>query len=412
LGSSHFLWEDFLRLHYETLLPIFKDLRAAEQRLSKDALTARLQQALQGATTSAAGKHALNALKDQELFRIDMGHLLHRERLLGVFSDELADLAEVVLAGALELAQHALHARYGRPRLLDGQPCTFALFGLGKLGGRELGYASDLEMLCVYSGQGQTSGPQQIAVSQYAELLVQQLLDLIVARRSGTFEIDLRLRPFGSKGPLATSLDAFREYYRRGGQAAPFERQALIKLRGVAGAPVLRQAVETRRDAFVYSAEPFALETAIQLRQRQRYELVAPGAVDAKYSQGGLVDIEYTVQYLQLRHGATVPALRTPHTLAALQALYQADIISATVYQTLHAAYVFLRRLIDALRLASGHAHDLVLPAVDTDAFIFLARRMGYWEEQGTPAQLAHTIAHHMQQAARLYDAYCLYEGA
>ncbi len=181
-------------------------------------------------------------------------------------------------------------------------------------------------MLCVYSGQGQTSGPQQIAVSQYAELLVQQLLDLIVARRSGTFEIDLRLRPFGSKGPLATSLDAFREYYRHGGQAAPFERQALIKLRGVAGDPALQQAVETLRDAFVYSAEPFALETAIQLRQRQRHELVAPGAIDAKYSQGGLVDIEYTVQYLQLRHGATVPALRTPHTLAALQALSQATL--------------------------------------------------------------------------------------
>ena len=363
LGSSHFLWEDFLRLHYETLLPIFKDLRAAEQGLSKEDLTVRLQQALHGASTGATAKHALNAYKDQELFRIDMRHLLHRDLPFGAFADELADLAEVVLAGALEVAQDTLRARYGRPQLADGQPCRLALFGLGKLGGRELGYASDLEMLCVYRGQGQTSGPQQIAVSQYAELLVQQLLDLIVARRSGTFEIDLRLRPFGSKGPLATSLDAFRDYYRRGGQAAPFERQALIKLRWVAGDPSLGQSIETLRDAFVYSAEPFALQTAVHLRQRQRHELVAPGAIDAKYSQGGLVDIEYTAQYLQLRHGATVPALRTPHTLTALQALSQAQIVSATAYQTLHDAYVFLRRLVDALRLASGQAHDLVIPA-------------------------------------------------
>jgi glutamate-ammonia-ligase adenylyltransferase len=266
-------------------------------------------------------------------------------------------------------------------------------------------------MLCVYSGQGQTSGPQPIAISQYAELLVQQLLDLIVARRSGTFEIDLRLRPFGSKGPLATSLDAFREYYRHGGQAAPFERQALIKLRWVAGDPALGQTIETLRDAFVYSAEPFALETAVHLRQRQRNELVGPGTTDAKYSQGGLVDIEYLVQYLQLRHGATVPALRTPQTLTALQALSRAQIISATAYQTLHDSYVFLRRLVDALRLGSGQAHDLVIPPADTNAFIFLARRMGYWEEQGTPAQLAHMIAHHMQQAARLYAAYCLSAG-
>jgi [glutamine synthetase] adenylyltransferase / [glutamine synthetase]-adenylyl-L-tyrosine phosphorylase len=412
LGSSHFLWEDFLRLHYDTLLPVLKDLRAADQHLSKDDLITRLGQALQGATTPAERKQALNAFKDRELFRINMRHLLHRELPFGLFSDELADLAEVVLAAALTLAHETLQARYGSPLLADGHACAFALFGLGKLGGRELGYASDLEILCVYSGQGHTSGPHQIAVSPYAEMLVQQLLDLIVVRRSGTFEIDLRLRPFGSKGPLATSLDAFREYYRHGGQAAPFERQALIKLRWVAGDTSVGQTIETLRDAFVYSAVPFDLETAVQLRQRQRNELVVHGAVDAKYSQGGLVDIEYTVQYLQLRHGATLPTLRTPNTLAALQALSHAGIVSATVYQALRDAYIFLRRLIDALRLARGNAHDPVLPSMDSEEFIFLARRMGYWEEQGTPAQLAHTIAHHMQQAARLYDAYGLYEGA
>jgi glutamate-ammonia-ligase adenylyltransferase len=408
LGSSHFLWEDFLRLHHDTLLPVLKDLRAADQHLRKDDLTARLGQALQGATTPAERKQALNTFKDRELFRIDMRHLLHRELPFGMFADELADLAEVVLAAALTLAHETLQERYGSPLLADGRACAFALFGLGKLGGRELGYASDLEILCVYSGQGYTSGPHQIAVSQYAEMLIQQLLDLIVVRRSGTFEIDLRLRPFGSKGPLATSLDAFREYYRYGGQAAPFERQALIKLRWMAGDTSVGQTIETLRDAFVYSAAPFDLETAVQLRQRQRNELVVPGVLDAKYSQGGLVDIEYTVQYLQLLHGATIPALHTPNTLAALQALSHAGIVSATVYQALRDAYVFLRRLIDALRLARGNAHDLVLPPMDSEDFIFLARRMGYWEEQDTPAQLAHTIAHHMQQAARLYTAYCL----
>src|SRR5713101_5307193 len=243
LGSSRFLWEDFLRLHYDTLLPVLKDLRAADQHLSQDELSPRLQQALQGATALAERKHALNAFKDRELFRIDMRHLLHPALPFGVFSDELADLAEVVLAAALALAHEALHACYGTPLLTDGRPCAFALFGLGKLGGRELSYASDLEILCVYSGQGQTSGPHQVAVSQYAEMLVQQLLDLIVARRSGTFEIDLRLRPFGSKGPLATSLAAFREYYRAGGPAAAFERQALIKLRWVAGEAALGQTI-------------------------------------------------------------------------------------------------------------------------------------------------------------------------
>lgn len=406
LGSSHFLWEDFLRLHYDTILPVLKDLRAADQHLSRDALQERVQQALQGATTPAARKHALNAVKDRELFRINMRPLLHRELPFGVFSEELSDLADVVLAAALTLAHTFLQERYGSPLLGDGRPCAFALFGLGKLGGRELGYASDMEILCVYSGPGQTTGPHRVAVSQYAEMLVQQLLDLIVARRSGTFQIDVRLRPFGSKGPLATSLDAFRDYYRHGGQAAAFERQALIKLRWVAGDAPLGQLIETHRDAFVYSAEPFDVSEAVRLRQRQIDELVAPGRIDVKYSRGGLVDIEYTVQYLQLLHGATLPTLHSPNTLTAMHALSAVGILSPTVYQTLRQAYVFLRRLIDALRLVRGHADDLVLPATATEEFRFLARRMGYWDGPESLLLLARDIADHMQRAAQVYDTY------
>jgi glutamate-ammonia-ligase adenylyltransferase len=412
LGSSDFLWDDFLRLHYDTLLPVLKDMDATDQHLTKEDLAERVQHALQTAATPAERKRALNTVKDHELFRIDMRHLLHPNLPFGLFAEELTDLAEVVLAGALDLAQEILQPRYGSPLLVDDSACAFALCGLGKLGGRELGYASDIEMLCVYSGQGTTSGPQRLAVSQYAELLVQQLLELIMARRAGIFEIDMRLRPFGSHGPLATSLEALQAYYRQGGQAAPFERQALIKLRWVAGNTALGQYVEAWRDAYVYSPEPFDLAAAVHLRQRQMRELVVPGTIDTKYSRGGLVDIEYTVQYLQLLHGATLPALRTTNTLHAMQALSQAGMLSATDYQHLQDAYRFLRHLIDALRIVRGNARDLVLPPTDSDEFIFLARRMGYWEDRGTPAQLARDIAHHMQQAARLYTERFLQQAA
>ena len=226
-----------------------------------------------------------------------------------------------------------------------------------------------------------------------------------MARRSGTFEIDLRLRPFGSKGPLATSLEAFREYYRAGGPVAAFERQALIKLRWVAGDAALGQTIEAERDTFVYSAEPFHVNEAVRLRQRQIDELVAPGTTDAKYSRGGLVDIEYTVQYLQLQHGARLPALHTPSTLAALQALAHAGLLRPADYHALREAYVFLRRLIDAMRLARGHANDLVLPAAHTEEFRFLARRMGYWAGQDALPRLARDIARHMRQAACVYEA-------
>ena len=244
----------------------------------------------------------------------------------------------MVLATALTLAHQTLQQRHGTPQQPDGSPCTFALFGLGKLGGCELGYASDIEMLCVYSGQGTTrGGALQLAVSEYAELLVQQCRDFIVARRAGIFELDMRLRPFGSHGPLATSVDTFQQYYSPGGQAAPFERQALIKLRWVAGDATLGQRIAAYRDGFVYSVTPFDLAAAVQLRQRQMQELVPPGSTDTKYGPGGLIDVEYTVQYLQLLHGATTPSVRTPNTLEALQALHQAGSLRLQEYQQLRA---------------------------------------------------------------------------
>ena len=405
LGSSDFLWEDFLRMQHASLLPVLKDLGEMHRRVDKTALASGLQQALQTADTLAARKTVLNTYKDRELFRIDMRHLLHPELPFGSFSAELTDLAEVVLATALTLAHQTLQQRHGTPQQPDGSPCTFALFGLGKLGGGELGYASDIEMLCVYSGQGTTrGGAEQLAVSEYAELLVQQCRDFIVARRAGIFELDMRLRPFGSHGPLATSVDTFQQYYSPGGQAAPFERQALIKLRWVAGDATLGQHIAAHRDGFVYSAIPFDLAAAVQLRQRQMQELVSPGSTDTKYGPGGLIDVEYTVQYLQLLHGATTPSVRTPNTLEALQALHQAGHLRLQEYQQLRAAYIFLRRLIDALRVVRGHAHDLVLPPTDSEAFTFLARRMGYWGGQRPAARLATDITHHMAQAARIYQ--------
>ncbi len=406
LGSSDFLWEDFLRLQYATLLPVLKETMATNDSLDKEALRHRLQQSLRTTGTEAEGKARLNAFTDREMFRIDMRHLLHPERRFGLFSQELTDLAAVVLAGALDLAQQSLHDRYGTPRLAQGDPCAFTLCGLGKLGAYELGYASDIELLCIYSGQGTTSGPEQIAVSEYAEQIVQQLLDLIVARRSGIFELDLRLRPFGAHGALATSVEAFAEYYRCGGQAAQFERQALLKLRWVAGDAALGQHIEARRDAFVYSTEPFDLAAAVHLRQRQIDELVTPGTIDTKYGRGGLVDIEYTVQYLQLMHGARTPACHTANTLEAMQALHQAGHLSRTEYNRLESAYIFLRHLIDALRLVRGNARDLVLPSPDSEESIFLARRMGYWKDQDTPARLFQDIAHHMQHTAQIYGAH------
>lgn len=403
LGSSDFLWEDFLRMQHANLLPVLKEMPATDHPLDDATLRQQLRQALQVADTLAARKTALNTFKDREMFRIDLRHLLHPHLPFGVFADELADLAEVVMGGALEVAQLELGQRYGQPLLDNGEPCPFALFALGKFGGRELGYASDIEMLCVYGGNGATSGPQRLANTEYATLLVQHLRDLIVARQSGIFEIDLRLRPHGAQGPLATSWEAFKAYYSADGQAADFERQALIKLRRVAGDAGLGRQVEDWRDGYVYSEAPFDRQAAVALRERQIAELVTPGQLDSKYSRGGLVDVEYTVQVLQLCHGGALPQLRVPSTLRAIEALRHAGVLADSAALQLEEAYRFLRRLIDAQRIVHGHARDLVLPPPESDEFLFLARRLGYWEEQDAAVRLATDIAAHRQRAAQLY---------
>lgn len=403
LGSSDFLWEDFLRMQHANLLPVLKEMHATDQPLEATILRQRLQEVLRTTNTPAARKAALNTFKDREMFRIDLRHLLHPDLPFGVFADELTDLADVVMGGALETAQADAGERYGRPFLDNGAPCPFALFALGKFGGRELGYASDIEMLCVYGGDGATSGPQRLANTEYATLLVQHLRDMIVARQAGIFEIDLRLRPHGAQGPLATSWEVFKAYYSTGGQAADFERQALIKLRWVAGDADLGRRVEAWRDGYVYGEAPFDLKATAALRARQVAELVTPGQIDSKYSRGGLVDVEYTVQYLQLRHGGVLPALRIPSTLRAIEALRDAGVLDDSAAAELAAAYRFLRRLIDAQRIVRGHARDLVLPSPESDEFLFLARRLGYWHERDAAARLAADIAVHRKRTARLY---------
>jgi glutamate-ammonia-ligase adenylyltransferase len=138
--------------------------------------------------------------------------------------------------------------------------------------------------------------------------------------------------------------------------------------------------VEGRRDSFTYGDAPWDWENAMHLRRRQTRELVKPGQINVKYSPGGIIDIEYAAQYLQLLRGKGRPELRVTNTLDALDRLRRLSLISEAESETLRAAYLFLRNLIDALRIVRGDASDLALPEEDSDEFKSLARRLGYRE--------------------------------
>ena len=276
---------------------------------------------------------------------------------------------------------------------------------MGKFGGRELGYASDIEALFVYREPGRTSGKRPVENSEFFERVAQEILQWIESKQEGIFHLDVRLRPHGSKGHLANSLEELRHYYSPAGLSAPFERQALLKLRHVAGDQRLGREVEELRDEFVYSGAPWDLKEALSLRRTQTKELVDPGYINVKYSPGGLIDIEYAAQYLQIMHGHRHPALQTPNTLEALAALGHLGILSSDDCATLRDAYGFFRTLIDGLRIVRGSAKDLILPPTGSEAFVFLARRVGYisedWREGAS--KLEADIRRHMGRTSEFF---------
>jgi len=403
LGASPFLWEDFLRREAEHLLPVLDSWRKRPLR-GRSELARELAARLAAAASFEDERRLLNAFKDEEMLLADMRHLLDPQVDLVAFSAAITDLAEAVVESALRACVAEVARTHGWPRDEGGRRPPVAVLGLGKFGGREMGYASDIELVVVYgfAGRTETSG---VDAGVFFEAVVREITGMIAAREEGIFHVDLRLRPHGAKGPLATPLATLRDYYRAGGDAAPFERQALVKLRRVAGDEALGAEVERVRDAFVWSEEPWNRADALHLRERQGRELVPPGRFNVKYSPGALVDVEYAVQYLQLEHGRSRPELRTPSTLEALDRLQAAGLIGPARRDELRAAYLFWRRVADALRMVRGNAKDLLLPESGSEEVRFLARRLGYAGPDWAAAAdaLLADVARHREAAARFF---------
>jgi glutamate-ammonia-ligase adenylyltransferase len=180
---------------------------------------------------------------------------------------------------------------------------------------------------------------------------------------------------------MAVSLDGFRRYFNPSGPAWAFERQALVKLRPIAGNDALGAEIMRLRDTYIYTSAPFDVTAMRAMRERQLRHLVAGGVFNAKYSPGGLVDIEYLIQALQITHGYDNPDIRKTNIRDAMYALAIAGILTEENYTQLRKAHTFLRWLIDGLRMVRGNAKDLAVPIDDEEAFTFLAQRMRYGKD-------------------------------
>ncbi|WP_166822633.1 [protein-PII] uridylyltransferase family protein [Thalassoroseus pseudoceratinae] len=390
MGASDFLWEDFLRVQHENLFPIIRDVESLARRKRPEELRSELDELLQNVTDRRVKRKVLNDFKDREMFRIDMRHILGHISEFGEFSEELSVLAELVVQNAYRICDSELREKYGTPRLPNGEECGLCIAALGKFGGRELGYASDIELMFLYEGEGRTDRTDNsISVSDYYVELAGAFRKAITARQEGSFQIDLRLRPYGRAGRLAVPREMFETYFGPDGDAWPYERQSLVRFRPIAGDADFGAELVALRDSIIYTGSAFDRAAMRAMRERQVMQLVKADTVHAKLSHGGLVDCEYLVQGLQMTYSKNNPSLHTPNTLQAMESLHELGYLSSIDYEELRDAYIFLRRLIDALRVVRGNAKDLTVPSTDSEEFIFLSRRLGYGND---PTRLQTTI--------------------
>ena len=396
LGASTFLWEDFIRLQYETLIPMLRPHVGGKSFCEPvELLPDRLEAAVRGTSNPGEFERILNEFKDREIFLNDLDHILTPGSDFLTLSKRLTALASVVVDAAAAFWYKELASRFGEPRTVAGIPVRYAIMGLGKVGGAALGYASDIELLFVYGDSGSTSGPETLENAEFFDRLVRGVQAMIHAKREGIFHVDLRLRPYGAAGPLACSLASFCTYYAKDRPAHSLERLALVRLRAIGGDRELGSRIERLRDDMVYSARSIDLAELREIREKQVREktraLPAGAGLNAKFSPGALVDLEYAVQILQVTHGADEARLRTPRIHEALDALARIGVLAETESSELAAAYHFFRRLINGLRMLRGSAQDLFLPAIDSDEYMHLARRAGYAPDKDmSPAQKLH----------------------
>lgn len=302
----------------------------------------------------------LAAFKRREYVRIMLRDVLKLAPLAETTA-EISALSDVLIDSALREASRQLQTKFGTPQHLDSegrlQETTFSVLSLGKLGGNELNYSSDIDLLFIY-GDGQEPASAAISNKEYFIRLAQLVTEILsrVTPQGSVFRIDLRLRPEGTQGELAVSLTYALQYYEH--TAHDWERQALIKVRHSAGDAKLARRFIRGIQPYVYTENInfAAIKTALVSREKIQHRALSKPAstVDVKLDSGGIRDVEFLVQCLQRVYGGKEPWLRSGGTLFSLQKLYDKDHISGHEFHELNAAYVLLRHVEHRLQLRFG----------------------------------------------------------
>ncbi|MBK7977127.1 MAG: bifunctional [glutamate--ammonia ligase]-adenylyl-L-tyrosine phosphorylase/[glutamate--ammonia-ligase] adenylyltransferase [Deltaproteobacteria bacterium] len=409
LFSSSVFLSEILISHPELIDGLIRAGAAGPTRARAD-LAADLAERLRQADDDEEVLEVLRVFRTEETLRIGF-HDLVGTLDLEALTLQLSDLAEVCLDAALEWALGQTSARYGSPVGEDGEPARFGVLGMGKLGGREIQYGSDLDLIFLYDPPGSTEGRDRSITNRefFAKVTQRMITALSAVTGSGiVYPIDARLRPSGNAGPLVASLDSFRRYHE--GEAALWERQALIKARLVAGDESLASIAAEIRDVAVYGGGLSDVQAAEIRHMRHRMEAERArqlqGSVDLKLGPGGLVDVEFAVQVLLLRHGHDHPGIRRADTLGALEAIEREGLLPLADGEALRSGYLFLRRIENRQRIVHDRATDLFpLAGPELEALASRLDPDGLLGLPATPDELRDEFLRVTAEVRRVFDA-------
>ncbi len=382
LSTSQYLAEQLVRDP-----EVFDLLRLTDgQCVAREILVDEMATEIDATTDEGQVLRTLRSYKHRETMRIAYSDFVCQMPLETV-TEQISSLAEAILEAALRAAWRDSIAKRGRPLRPDGTPARLAVIALGKLGGAELNYSSDIDLMFVADTQGQTDHARPVENLEFFERLARSLIKLLgeTTPLGHAYRVDMRLRPFGSGGPLVVGAEEALHYYDTSGRT--WERQAFVKARAVAGHVDLGQ-------EFIHDLQPWIFRTFLtradisglsSLKRRMERRSRESGRDDrnVKNGHGGIRDIEFAIQFLQLLNGSETELVRTSNTLEAIAKLQQHGCLNPSERSALEENYRFLRRIEHRIQIMyDSQTH--VLPE-DEDLQRF-ALRAGYHDKPNLSA--------------------------
>ena len=334
------------------LLPELAASGELERSLEPGEMEAAVARTLEGVADEETLARRLRLFRRRQMVRIAWRDLSGRAGLDETL-EELSGLADCCIRQGLDHLHRWAVETHGTPRSAEGEPQGLVVLAMGKLGARELNFSSDIDLIYTFPEHGRTDGRRAVPNEQFFVRLAQRLTNLLSRRTEAgfVFRVDLRLRPFGEAGPLAVSFGALENYCEA--QAREWERYAMIKARPVTGSPEQGRRLEAILRPFVYRRYiDFGVIDAIRrMKALIEAEMHKRGMeANIKLGRGGIREVEFIGQALQLVHGGRHPALQVRPIQEALARLGERNLLPSEVVKALIRAYRFLRRVENRLQ--------------------------------------------------------------